>query len=51
LRCSCRAGKHGRRGHHLVTALASEDWRKRQMAQAAASSTHPSGMLALQEAF
>jgi hypothetical protein len=36
LKCSCPAGKHGRRCHHLVTALAYEDWRRRQLAQTAA---------------
>jgi len=37
LRCSCLAGKHGRRCHHLVVALAYEDWRRRQLLQAATS--------------
>jgi hypothetical protein len=50
LKCSCPAGKHGRRCHHLVTALAYEDWR-RQLAQHAALSARPSGMAALQDAF
>jgi hypothetical protein len=51
LKCSCPAGKHGRRCHHLVTALAYEDWRRRQLAQHAALSARPSGMAALQDAF
>jgi hypothetical protein len=51
LRCSCPAGKHGRRCHHLVTALAYEDWRRRQMAHHTGTSARPSGMVALQDAF
>ena len=47
LKCSCPAGKHWRRCHHLITALAYEDWRRRQLAHAAAST----GMAVLQEAF
>jgi hypothetical protein len=51
LKCGCEAGKHGRRCRHLVLAIQYDDWRKRQQALAAASSTRPSGMAALQEAF
>ena len=49
LKCGCEAGRYGRRCKHLIWALGYDEWRRR--AQAAASSTRPSGMLALQEAF
>jgi hypothetical protein len=51
LKCGCEAGKYGRRCRHLVLAIQYDDWRKRQQAQAAASSTRPSAMTALQDAF
>jgi hypothetical protein len=52
LKCGCEAGKYGRRCRHLVLAIQYDDWRRRQMAQAAAQSvSRPSGMAALQEAF
>jgi hypothetical protein len=51
LKCGCEAGKYGRRCRHLVLAIQYDDWRKRQQAQATASSTRPSGMAALQDAF
>jgi len=52
LRCGCEAGQHGRRCWHLTTALAFEDWRKREMAKSAAAAVvRPSGMAALQETF
>jgi hypothetical protein len=50
LRCGCEAGRHGRRCRHLVLAIQYDDWRKRQQALAAASTTRPTGMAALQEA-
>ena len=51
LRCGCEAGKYNRRCRHLILALAYDEWRRRQQAQAAAASTRPVGMGALQEAF
>ena len=51
LKCRCEAGKYGRRCRHLILALGYDEWRKRQQAQAAASSTQASGMAALQQAF
>src|ERR671935_2252589 len=52
LKCGCEAGKFGRRCRHLVLAIQYDDWRKRQQAQAAASSrTHSTGMAALGDAF
>ena len=52
LRCGCEAGKYGRRCRHLVLAIQYDDWRRRQMAQAAAASrTHSTGMAALGDAF
>jgi SWIM zinc finger len=35
LKCSCPASRHGKRCWHLVTALIVEDWRRRQLAEAA----------------
>lgn len=43
LKCGCEAGKYGRRCRHLVLAIQYDDWRRRQMAHAAASGTRPSG--------
>jgi hypothetical protein len=51
LKCGCEAGKFGRRCRHLVLAIQYDDWRRRQMAQAAASRIPSSGMAALQDAF
>jgi hypothetical protein len=51
LKCGCEAGKYGRRCRHLVLAIQYDDWRRRQHAQAAVSSTRPAGMAALQGAF
>jgi hypothetical protein len=51
LKCGCEAGRYGQRCRHLVLAIQYDDLRRRQMAQAAAASTHPAGMAALQEAF
>jgi hypothetical protein len=51
LKCGCEAGKYGRRCKHLVLAIQYDDWRRRQQAQAVASSTRSTGMAALQEAF
>jgi hypothetical protein len=51
LKCGCEAGKYGRRCRHLVLAIQYDDWRKRQQSLAAASSTRPAGMAALQDAF
>lgn len=51
LTCTCEAGRYGKRCWALVAALGYEDWRRRQAAQAAASSTRPAGIAALQDAF
>ena len=55
LKCGCEAGRFGRRCRHLVLAIQYDDWyddwRRRQMAQVAASSARPVGMAALQDAF
>jgi hypothetical protein len=51
LKCSCPAGEHGHRCHHLVMALAYEDWRRRQLAQHVTTAPLLTGMGALQEAF
>ena len=52
LRCGCEAGQYGRRCKHLIWALGYDEWRRRQMAQAAAERvTRPAGMAALQEAY
>jgi hypothetical protein len=51
LKCGCEAGRYGRRCKHLILALGYDEWRRRQQAHAAASSTRPGGMAALQEAF
>jgi hypothetical protein len=51
LKCGCEAGKYGRRCRHLILALAYDEWRKRQQAQAAVFSARPAGAAALQEAF
>jgi hypothetical protein len=51
LKCGCEAGKFGRRCRHLILALGYDEWRKRQQAQATATSTPATGMAALQQAF
>lgn len=52
LTCSCEAGRHGRRCHHLADAIQYDAWRKRQRVVAAIRLRGPEeGMAALQAAF